>query len=161
MVTLGLYPWDWVKSEVPNFKALQGGVFVAPILQKLILNRDPEKVLAFVDEVSKWNFKRIIPCHLGSNIKSNPREFREAFSFLEELGPVAKFVRGKPPPQALEEDCKLLNDASKNLAEQGVIYPEAPLVKRPEQIPTAAIFTFGAIWYLGLIYTTYTYSMGK
>ena len=34
--TSGLYPWDWVKSEMPNFKALQGGVFVAPILQKLI-----------------------------------------------------------------------------------------------------------------------------
>lgn len=157
----GLYPWDWVKSEMPNFKALQGGVFVAPILQKLILNRDPEKVLAFVNEVSKWNFKRIIPCHLGNDIKSNPREFREAFSFLEELGPIAKLTRGKSPPQALEEDCELLNDASKNLAEQGVIYPVAPLVKRPERIPTEAIFIFGAIWYLGLAYTTYVSSVGK
>ena len=81
----GLYPWDWVKSELPNFKALQGGVFVAPILQKLILNREPEKVLDFVDEICvRWDFRRIIPCHLGNDIKSNRKEFRAAFEFLEE-----------------------------------------------------------------------------
>ena len=35
----GIYPWDWVRDDVQSFKALQGGLLVAPILQKLILNR--------------------------------------------------------------------------------------------------------------------------
>jgi len=37
----GIYPWDWVGDDVASFKALQGGLLVAPILQKLILNRYP------------------------------------------------------------------------------------------------------------------------
>jgi hypothetical protein len=37
----GIYPFDWVGDDVASFKALQGGLLVAPILQKLILNRYP------------------------------------------------------------------------------------------------------------------------
>lgn len=37
----GIYPWDWVGDDIASFKALQGGLLVAPILQKLILNRYP------------------------------------------------------------------------------------------------------------------------
>ena len=37
----GVYPWDWVGDDIASFKALQGGLLVAPILQKLILNRYP------------------------------------------------------------------------------------------------------------------------
>jgi hypothetical protein len=119
----GLYPWDWVKSEEPNFKALLGGIFVAPILQKLILNREPEKVLDFVDRICEWNFNRVIPSHLGDDIRTTPKAFREAFSFLEDRKPNSRV------PRALEEDCGLLNDASENLTKQGVLYPVAQLVK--------------------------------
>ena len=85
-----------MKSELPNFNALQGGIFVAPILQKLILNRDPEKVLAFVDLICKWDFKRVIPCHLVNDIKTNPKELRDAFSFLEQLTPLQQLLLKKP-----------------------------------------------------------------
>jgi len=60
----GIYPFDWVGDDITSFKALQGGLLVAPILQKLILNRYPIETLAFADKVSKWPIKRIIPAHL-------------------------------------------------------------------------------------------------
>ena len=65
-------------------RALQGGLLVAPILQKLIFNREPKQVLDWADKVSQWPIKRIIPCHLANDIKTNSNEFRKAFNFLEE-----------------------------------------------------------------------------
>jgi len=79
----GFYPWKWVEDDLPSFRALQGGLLVAPILQKLILNREPEKVLAWADAVSKWPIKRIIPCHLENDVRASSAEFRRAFNFLE------------------------------------------------------------------------------
>ena len=32
---LGIYPWDWVGDDKKSFKALTGGLLVAPILQKV------------------------------------------------------------------------------------------------------------------------------
>lgn len=60
----GVYPWDWVGDDKASFNALKGGLLVAPILQQLILNREPIEVLDFADEVAKWPFTRIIPAHL-------------------------------------------------------------------------------------------------
>lgn len=60
----GVYPWDWVRDDVASFKAISGGLLVAPILQTLILNRSPIEVLDFADSVSKWDIERIIPGHL-------------------------------------------------------------------------------------------------
>jgi len=60
----GVYPWDWVRDDVASFKAISGGLLVAPILQTLILNRSPIEVLDFADEVAKWDIQRIIPGHL-------------------------------------------------------------------------------------------------
>ena len=65
----GIYPWDWVGDDIASFKALQGGLLVAPILQQLILNREPIEVLDFADEVAKWPIERIIPAHLKNNLK--------------------------------------------------------------------------------------------
>ena len=136
----GFYPWEWVDDDVPAFKALQGGLLVAPILQKLILNREPEKVLAWADQVSKWPIRRIIPCHLANDIKASGKDFRRAFNFLEDLkkgggggGLAALFSGGGAEgkaPQGLDKDVAFLSDISKQLTEQGVLFPEAPLVRR-------------------------------
>ncbi len=135
----GFYPWEWVEDDLPAFKALQGGVLVAPILQKLILNREPEKVLAWADRVAKWPIKRIIPCHLANDIQASGGDFRRAFNFLEDLqggggGGLASLfgaVRGEAKaPQGRDKDVAFLSDVSKQLTEQGVLFPEAPLVKR-------------------------------
>lgn len=65
----GLYPWDWVGDDIASFNAIKGGLFVAPILQQLILNREPIEVLDFADEVAKWDIERIIPAHLKVRVQ--------------------------------------------------------------------------------------------
>ena len=136
----GLYPWDWIEDELPNFRALQGGLLVAPILQKLIFNREPERVLDWVDKICAWKFTRIIPCHLSNDLKATPKEFRQAFDFLLEPTKIpflSIFGGGSPAPAAKNtcprgdpRDVKLLSDVSKQLTMSGVLFPEAPLIKR-------------------------------
>lgn len=118
----GIYPFDWVGDDVTSFKALQGGLLVAPILQKLILNRYAIETLDFADRVAKWDIKRIIPAHLKNNLKYTGKDYRKAFSFLEAGG----VPRGLPKPLAI--DLKTLDDAEINLTESGAIIPRPPLV---------------------------------
>ena len=101
----GLYPWDWVGNDITSFKALQGGLLVAPILQQLILNRKPVEVLDFANNVSRWPIERIIPAHLKNNLRYTEKDYRAAFTFLEAGG----VVRGLPGP--LDIDMKSLRDA--------------------------------------------------
>ncbi|KAL3764539.1 hypothetical protein ACHAW5_004803 [Stephanodiscus triporus] len=117
----GLYPWDWVGDDVASFKALQGGLLVAPILQQLILNREPVEVLDFADEVSKWPIRRIIPAHLKNNLAYTGKDYRAAFSFLE--------AGGVPPglPRPLDVDMKSLRDAEVGLLESGAVARCPPL----------------------------------
>ena len=109
---------------------------MAPILQTLILNRDPEAVLAWADRVTAWSFTTIIPCHLESPVRARPADFRAAFSFLEEPGfgapssPVAAlehFFRGaagaKPRPMPVAADLAALENAEEDLV---VLVHEAP-----------------------------------
>ncbi len=81
----GLFPFKWREDWYQSFTALHGNgrIFVAPILQTLILNRDPQAAIAWADQVASWNFVRIIPCHFDNAIAATPIEFRQAFSFLE------------------------------------------------------------------------------
>lgn len=81
----GLFPFKWREDWYQSFEALRGNgrVFVAPILQALILNRDPKAAIAWADRVASWDFVRIIPCHFDNAIAVTPIEFRQAFNFLE------------------------------------------------------------------------------
>mmetsp|Transcript_12974 Transcript_12974/g.19385 ORF Transcript_12974/g.19385 Transcript_12974/m.19385 type:complete len:122 (+) Transcript_12974:2-367(+) len=81
----GLFPFSWKGKveEDQSFDALRGGFFVAPILQTLILNRDPKLVIDYADKVAKWPMKRVITCHLGNNVPISGKDFRNAFKFLE------------------------------------------------------------------------------
>lgn len=129
----GLYPWTWVEDDLPSFQALQGGLLIAPILRYLIFNREPEAVLAWADRIAQWPFQRIIPCHLANDIKAGPKEFRDAFSFLQEP-PKPSFwsflTPKKKQPAALAKDAKLLVDVSELLTMQGVLKDVPGLVKR-------------------------------
>ena len=121
----GLYPWEWVKDETPNFKALQGGLLVAPILQLLIFNREPEAVLNWADKVAKWDIQRIVPCHLENDIKATGKDFRRAFNFLEE-----RKLFESPAPKALDADAQVLLNVSVALTQQKQIFPPRPLIRR-------------------------------
>ena len=105
----GIYPWDWVRDDKAAFKALSGdskdALLVAPIIQTLILNRNPVETLDWVDEVCRWDFKRIVPAHLKNNIAAGPSSFRRAFSFLTVEGEPA----GQPKPR--KDDLQTLLDA--------------------------------------------------
>lgn len=118
----GIYPWDWVgDGDIASFKALQGGLLVAPILQKLILNRNPIEALDFADKVAQWPFERIIPAHLKNDLKYTGKDYRAAFSFLE--------ASGVPPglPKPLDIDFQTLVDAELNLLESGAINKCPPM----------------------------------
>lgn len=117
----GVYPWDWIGDDKASFNALKGGLLVAPILQQLILNREPIEVLDFADKVAKWPFKRIIPAHLKNNLQYTGKDYRAAFSFLEAKG----VPKGLPKP--LDIDMKSLRDAEVGLLESGAVAKCPPL----------------------------------
>jgi hypothetical protein len=116
-----IYPWDWVGDDVASFRALQGGLLVAPILQQLILNRAPIEVLDFADAVAKWPIKRIVPAHLKNDLKYTGKDYRAAFGFLEARG-----VR-KGLPRPLAADMTLLAESEKGLLESGAVARCPPL----------------------------------
>jgi len=89
-------------------------LFVAPILQALILNRAPQETLDWANRVASWDFDRIIPCHFDCAIATNPREFRQAFSFLEKHSDVSLLP---------EADFQLLRDIDAGLNKIGVVPP--------------------------------------
>lgn len=83
----GWYPFHWKLGWQRSFEALRKHrLIVAPILQRLILNREPQIVIDWADKVASWDFERIIPCHLAAPIEADSTEFRSAFGFLEKNG---------------------------------------------------------------------------
>lgn len=80
----GLYPFQWQPGWEISFHTLRDGgrPFVAPVLRQLIFNRDRAGVLTWVDTVSRWQFERVIPCHLEAPLPMGPAEFQTAFQFL-------------------------------------------------------------------------------
>ncbi len=115
----GLYPFRWNAGWERSFEALAGDgrLFVAPILQQLILNRDPQVVLDWADRVATWGFDRIIACHLDSPVLTNAIAFRQAFAFLERS---PKHPENQPLPQA---DFALLRDIEDQLLSRQITPP--------------------------------------
>lgn len=135
----GWYPFKWVRSEVPSFRALQDGLIVPPIIRQLIFNREPEKVLEWADKVSQWPIKRIIPSHMANDIQATGKDFRQAFRFLEEspsmtsterfLGRI-RFSTQNDDKAALKVNLGFLSFVDKILTNFGIVRPEAALVSR-------------------------------
>jgi Domain of unknown function (DUF4336) len=123
---IGIYPWDWIGNEKASWDALTGSnnnkPLVAPILQVLLLNRNPIEVLGFADRVSKWDIQRIIPSHFKNNLSLTGQEYRNAFRFLE--------VKGVPQgyPNPLDSDLQFLRDAEIDLIKSGAIVSAPPKV---------------------------------
>ncbi len=109
----GLFPFRWKANWQESFAALHRGgqLFVAPVLQALILNRAPEATLAWVDRVASWDFERILPCHLEAPIAASPEQFRRAFGFLQ------------GQPDLPESDFEFLRELEETLVQRGVTPP--------------------------------------
>ena len=136
----GIYPWDWVRDDVKAFKALSGdskdALLVAPIIQTLILNRNPVETLDWVDSVCRWDFKRVVPAHLKNDIQAGPSAFRRAFSFLTVEGEPA----GQPKPR--RDDLQTLLDAEKSLESMGAIAAKPGLVSKTNRAEVLSRTTY-------------------
>jgi hypothetical protein len=100
----GWFPFGWQGNWPASFQALakQGQPQVAPILQTLILNRDAKATLAWAEQVARWPFEQIIPCHLDAPIRTTPAAFLESFSFLRQNSD-AQLALANPDYQFLAE----------------------------------------------------------
>lgn len=118
----GLFPFKWRSHWQRSFELLrgEGRLFVAPILQTLILNRAPRATLSWADKVASWDFERIIPCHFDAPITAQPHQFRQAFSFLQKHPPISGESKSYPLPQ---EDFKLLREIDQGLKNSGIVPP--------------------------------------
>ncbi len=121
----GLFPFKWQENWKRSFDALQGGgrLFVAPILQTLILNRAPRETIDWADKVASWDFQWIIPCHFDSPIKAAPHQFRQAFSFLEKQPAVSASLFSSSSYPLPKEDFKLLRVIDAGLNKFGIVPP--------------------------------------
>ncbi|MGI8502587.1 MAG: DUF4336 domain-containing protein, partial [Hassallia sp.] len=116
----GLFPFQWKQNWKQSFDALRGNgrLFVAPILQTLILNRAPKETIDWADKIASWDFQQIIPCHFDAPIKAQPYQFRQAFSFLEKQ--YSDISSCYPLP---EEDFTLLKKIDAGLNKSGITPP--------------------------------------
>lgn len=133
-VPFELYPWTWKNdnADLKNFNAIsQGGsLFCPPILTKLILDREPDRTLAWVDTVCRrFKFERVIPGHLNNNVKAGPTEFKNAFDVLR--GRDIGSIRSQ---RALPEDLALLQKASDSLTRLGVVGPSQVCDGEPARV---------------------------
>ncbi|MGF1457806.1 MAG: DUF4336 domain-containing protein [Leptolyngbyaceae cyanobacterium] len=114
----GLYPFQWKDNWQSSFKALhgEGRPFVAPVLQTLIFNRNLERVMAWVQQVSRWPFEQTIPCHLDSPITMGSKEFQEAF---EAIHPQSKLSDRSLPAQ----EFAFLRELDAGLVKRGITPP--------------------------------------
>lgn len=121
----GLFPFRWKPDWKRSFDALRGDgrLLVAPILQTLILNRDPHVTLDWVYRVACWDFKRIIPSHFDAPIEADAHLFRQAFHFLEPSKTEAAAFRGRSPCGLLEDDLELLRELDETLTRRGITPP--------------------------------------
>ncbi|GAB1541932.1 DUF4336 domain-containing protein [Scytonema sp. NUACC21] len=123
----GLFPFKWNLEWKQSFDALRGDgrLFVAPILQTLILNRAPQETINWADKVASWDFQWIIPCHFDAPIKAQPHQFRQAFSFLENHPAVSAGLFSSSSYPLPREDFKLLRELDEGLSKFGIV----PLAK--------------------------------
>lgn len=119
----GFFPFQWRENWQDSFDILRGNgrIFVAPILQSLILNRAPQETINWADKVAKWDFQWIIPCHFDAPIKAEPQQFRQAFGFLERQ-PVGGFISSNNYLLP-EDDFKLLRNIDAGLNKFGIVPP--------------------------------------
>ncbi|MBD0345868.1 MAG: DUF4336 domain-containing protein [Coleofasciculus sp. Co-bin14] len=121
----GWFPFKWKDDWKQSFDALRGGgrLFVAPILQTLILNRGPRETIDWADQVASWNFQRIVSCHFDAPIEADPRQFRQAFAFLEKQPSLSEDFSGNGSHSLPEEDFEFLRELEENLNRIGITPP--------------------------------------
>lgn len=123
----GWFPFKWKQNWKRSFDALRGDgrLFVAPILQTLILNRAPQETLDWADQIAGWDFQHIIPCHLDSPIPANSHQFRQAFAFLKKQPDSSSLAHSLTNGNSAlpDEDFEFLREIDKTLSKRGITPP--------------------------------------
>ncbi|ARV60383.1 hypothetical protein BZZ01_18670 [Nostocales cyanobacterium HT-58-2] len=121
----GLFPFRWKENWKQSFDALRGNgrLFVAPILQTLILPQAPTQVLNWADKIAAWDFGRIISCHFDSPIEASPHQFRRAFAFLEKKPSAYENLFENSSQPLPEEDLRFIKELEANLIQRGIATP--------------------------------------
>lgn len=121
----GLFPFKWKDNWKQSFDTLRGGgrLFVAPILQSLILSQAPRTVLNWADKVARWDFQRIVPCHFDSPIQVGPRQFRQAFAFLEKQPLIGLSSLERENQHLPQEDFEFIREIEESLTKMGIAKP--------------------------------------
>lgn len=117
----GLYPFGWQPHWQESFQQLQGNgrLLVAPILRTLILNRAPRETIKWANLLVSWHFERLIPCHFQAPLQVSPREFRQAFSFLEK----EELPINQPKFPLPQEDLAPLKNIEETLEKRKLVPP--------------------------------------
>lgn len=69
--------------DVEDFEALsRPAAIVNPLLRFLVYRRCPKQAAAWVEDVARWPFVRVIPAHLQAPFDCSPAQFLDAFGFL-------------------------------------------------------------------------------
>lgn len=120
---LGFIAWKWSDSWPASFEALSGGgrPFVPPILQEVVLSREPQAVLDFAQRVAKdFAFTSILPAHFEP-VQATPRQWLDAF---RPFGPTGTTATRSDFPGALPDaDLAFLRMFEATLVKQGTIRP--------------------------------------
>lgn len=77
--------FTWTERWKSSFARISNKVFVAPILQQVVLNKRPSAALEWVDRVAAMGFNKVVPAHLQAPIQLSPAQFKAKFAFLREL----------------------------------------------------------------------------
>ena len=119
---LGFIAWRWDSSWPKAFAALAGDgrPVMPPILQEVVLSREPAVVMDFAKRVANdFAFTTILPAHFEP-VTAGPQQWLDAF---RPFGP-----QGTNYPGALPDaDLVFLRDFEKLLQAQGTIRPRGPL----------------------------------
>ena len=99
----GWMPFTWGDDEMKDFETFsaQGKPTVLPIIQ-IILSRGPDEVKRWLDVVTQWDFKSVIPAHLDAPLAIGPSEFKQPFDFV---------YSGKNNVRFCDEDVEFLRKA--------------------------------------------------
>jgi hypothetical protein len=120
----GLYPFQWQPGWERSFDVLrgQGRPFVAPILQTLILDHNPQEVIAWANKIASWDFERIIPCHFDAPIATTPQQFRQAFAVFESACLIEETFGSTNQPLPLA-DVEFIRKLEENLNQWNITAP--------------------------------------
>lgn len=122
---LGFIAWRWDPRWPEAFAALanNGRPVVPPILQQIVLAREPSRVLAFAERVAAdFPFTTILPAHFEP-VKAGPRQWLDAFRPFEAQ---RKGVRDYPD-KLPDADLAFLRTFEKTLEKAGTIRPRPPI----------------------------------